>query len=219
MALSRDGAVFGERELPATGRRHARMLVSDLQTLLREHGVPARQLDAVAVSVGPGSFTGLRVGLVCAKTLAYGIGCPLLAVDTFLAIASRVPDHVHELAIFDDALRGEIFAGIYQRKTEVWESAEAPTLIDAETWLEHAAGRSGLLVTGPGLVKWNETFRDRVQLLPEDLWMPQASAVALLGEQQLLSGEAANVNLLEPFYIRRSAAEEQAERAATSRGA
>ena len=72
-------------------RRHARDLAPAVRDLLAEQGWPARSLEAVIVSRGPGSYTGLRVGIMSAKTLAYATGCALLAVDTFAVIARQAP--------------------------------------------------------------------------------------------------------------------------------
>src|SRR5687768_2419931 len=94
IALVDDRACLAERSLSQAGRRHARTLVFELKQLLAEREVAPGDLGAVAVSIGPGSFTGLRVGVVCAKTLAYAVSTKLVAVDTFLAIAAQSPDGV-----------------------------------------------------------------------------------------------------------------------------
>jgi tRNA threonylcarbamoyl adenosine modification protein YeaZ len=88
IALVEGGAVVAERSLTASGRRHARTLVPELGELLRNTGHTPTEVDVVAVSIGPGSFTGLRVGVVCAKTFAYATGCRIIGIDTFLAVAT-----------------------------------------------------------------------------------------------------------------------------------
>ncbi|MCA9080806.1 MAG: tRNA (adenosine(37)-N6)-threonylcarbamoyltransferase complex dimerization subunit type 1 TsaB [Planctomycetaceae bacterium] len=209
IAVVSDGAVIAERQLPTTGRRHARLLVPELRDLLRGANLTATQLKTVAVSIGPGSFTGLRVGVVCAKTLAYALQIPVVAVDTFLAIAEELPAEVREVAILDDALRGELFVGHYRRRDDGWEIERTPALISAELWLAEQQARP-LSTTGPGLTKWAETLRPHVPLLDTRSWEAQARAIARLGEQQHHAGEHASLVELEPFYIRRSYAEENA---------
>ena len=83
----RDGV--DERSLAAEGMRNAQTLVMEVQQLLQDHSVDASDIDGVAVSIGPGSFTGLRVGVVFAKTFCWANGCPLIAVDTFQAVACQ----------------------------------------------------------------------------------------------------------------------------------
>ncbi|NQV27288.1 MAG: tRNA (adenosine(37)-N6)-threonylcarbamoyltransferase complex dimerization subunit type 1 TsaB [Rhodopirellula sp.] len=82
LALRCGGELLEERELEQTRRRHAQTLISEVQELLQAHHLAAADVGIVAVSQGPGSFTGLRVGIVFAKTLAYVTGCPIVAVDT-----------------------------------------------------------------------------------------------------------------------------------------
>src|ERR1700685_4685945 len=87
IAFCRDGVCLAEQSLEGAPRRHAQTLVSQIEATLGRLEFKMADLEGVAVSVGPGSFTGLRVGVVCAKTLAYAIGCPLAAGDTLAAIA------------------------------------------------------------------------------------------------------------------------------------
>ena len=92
VALVRDGNCLAETSLNQLGRRHAQSLILEIGTLLEKHECTPRDVDVVAVSRGPGSFTGLRVGMVCAKTFAYATGCKFIAVDTFAAIAENVSE-------------------------------------------------------------------------------------------------------------------------------
>src|SRR5688572_4071308 len=84
-------------------RRHARDLVPAAADLLAGLGWKARELDGVVVSLGPGSYTGLRVGLMSAKTLAYATGCALVGVETFAAIARQAPPEARSVAVLADA--------------------------------------------------------------------------------------------------------------------
>ena len=90
VALAEDESVLGERRLDQA-RRHARDLGPFAHALLSEAGWKARELDAVVVSLGPGSYTGLRVGVMSAKMLAYATGCALLGIPTFQALAAQAP--------------------------------------------------------------------------------------------------------------------------------
>src|SRR5438270_13709798 len=101
VAVARGAKVLAVRRLDEA-RRHARDLVPALRDLLAEQGWRARELDAVVVSRGPGSYTGLRVGVMSAKTLTYATGCALLAIDTFAAIALQAPPDVRSVAVIAD---------------------------------------------------------------------------------------------------------------------
>ncbi|MEZ5944219.1 MAG: tRNA (adenosine(37)-N6)-threonylcarbamoyltransferase complex dimerization subunit type 1 TsaB [Planctomycetaceae bacterium] len=210
LAVVRDGNLIAEKELSATGRRHARTLVPELKTLLEDNGLYSSDLDVIAVSIGPGSFTGLRVGVVCAKTLAYALNKPIVAVDTCDAIAFALPTDITRTAVIFDALRGDIYVAEYERTNSGWNETNRPGLLPLEAWLATTTGKF-LTATGPGLAQHGEEIAPHCPLAPEGFHNPHASAIALLGEQQVQAGDFADTWTIEPHYIRRSAAEEKAE--------
>lgn len=202
-------------ELSATGRRHARTLVPEIGELVDGINLHLHDIDAFAVSIGPGSFTGLRVGVVCAKTLAYSLNKPLLAVDTFEAVAaahgSFIESNTNRLVwVIDDALRGDVYAGRYKFEEGNIACLQKPRLIAVEQF--RTALASDDIVTGPGVAKLDEDLIG-LDLGPENLRTPQAVQIALIGEQRLSAGDVDNPWSVEPHYIRRSAAEEKADAA------
>lgn len=209
LALTRGADVLVDRQLSASGRRHARLLLSELRHLFSEQQLTVRDLDAIAVSVGPGSFTGLRVGVVCAKTLAYALEKPLVAIDTFEVLAAGLPESVQRAALLDDALRGDVFAGIYARHDGIWRPSQPARLVSLTAWLADPEHHS-LLHVGPGLAKHAAEVGLRCPLTAPELWVPQAVWVAKLGRVAVEQGTLADPWGLEPLYIRRSAAEENA---------
>jgi tRNA threonylcarbamoyladenosine biosynthesis protein TsaB len=211
VALVRSGVVIASRDLDPTGRRHARTLVPEIQSLLREAGRTALELQLIAVSIGPGSFTGLRVGVVCAKTLAWAVGAKVLAVDTFLATAAQSPPAVAAVQVVGDGQRGDLYIGRYHRQDNGdWTRDGDIAIRPAEDWLAQLTTED--VVTGPALERHASAIRCRV--LPLELRQPLASTVALLGERRLtITGTSDDLWLLEPFYLRKSGAEEKAEMA------
>lgn len=214
VALNRDGDSLEERSLGQAGRRHAQSLVLELRDLLRSNGATPRDVTAIAVSKGPGSFTGLRVGLVCAKTFAYATGCRFVAVDTFEAIAANCPPDVRDVWIVEDAQRGELFVGHYVRDSEnSWRQTEPVQVVSAEEWL--IARTSDEVVAGPGLARCEITSANARLLTDESFTRPRASVIARLGWRRLLTNAGAessqdfNFWKAIPFYIRPSAAEEK----------
>ncbi len=222
IALFQNGACLAEAELEAAPRRHAQTLVTEIRELFGLHRLRIPSLEAIAVSVGPGSFTGLRVGVVCAKTLAFATGARLTAVDTLEAIAANSPPDVEIVHVITDAQRGDLFVGTYRRTAEGDWLREGPLAIAAgEAWF--AGLRAGDVVTGPGLAKWREAHdaspnppATAWRGLPESVWTPSARAVAAIGARQIARGLVADCATLEPFYLRRSAAEERADAAGSS---
>lgn len=115
IALLRDHECLGELWLNQHGRRHAQSLVFEIGELLQQHGLKPPDVDLVSVSRGPGSFTGLRVGMVCAKTFAYATGSRFISIDTFMAIANNVPSTINRVHVIEDAQREDLFAAEYVR--------------------------------------------------------------------------------------------------------
>ncbi len=208
IALLRDGELLAERQLAQAGRRHARTLVAELANLFAECQFTTEQCQAIAISVGPGSFTGLRVGVVCAKTFAYATGCILTPVDTFEAIAAGAPDNVSQVAVVDLAQRGELFVGEYRRTSDRWERVGDITIEPAEAYA--AALKPELRVIGPGLARLRGSLFPEAVCLPAELDAPSARHIAAIGARQLAAGVTVDCWSLEPFYLRRSAAEEKA---------
>lgn len=208
IALLDGDRLFEERTLPRTGRRHAQTLVQEIGALLSAAGLKPADLAAIAVSIGPGSFTGLRVGVVCAKTLSFATGRPLLAVETLLAAAEQAPADVREVHVIADAQRREVYAARYVRTEEgVFEPAGDVQVTPLVSWLEERQPED--VVTGPGVRVCAERLEGMCRVLPEALREPRAETVARIGRRLLERGQFADAAALEPFYIRPSAAEEK----------
>lgn len=219
IALRRDGQLLEERLLGQAGRRHAQSLVLELRELLHTHGVTPRDVQAIAVSKGPGSFTGLRVGFVCAKTFAYATRCRFVAVDTFEAIAENCPSDVTDVWVVESAQRGDFFAGRYAldisapTSTRSWRLMAPVQIVAADEWL--ASRVASDTITGPGLTDHAGANSPARLLTAEVVAKPRASSIARLGEQRLLSDAMPSIESdtdfwkAVPFYFRPSAAEEQ----------
>lgn len=216
VALRRAGQTVESVSLQQAGRRHAQTLVAEVDAMLRRAGISSKQLNVVAVSIGPGSFTGLRVGVVFAKTLSYAIGCRLAAVDTFRAIAAASPADVSEVFVVSDAQRGDLFVGRYvladskSGPARLGEIAIESTSSFCQRLQKLTASRSDIAITGPATATLQTDLPPSVRVLAPELQHPRAEFIAALGEQQALVGELSDPWLLEPFYLRRSAAEEKA---------
>jgi tRNA threonylcarbamoyladenosine biosynthesis protein TsaB len=189
-------------------RRHARSLVNDVDSALRHLQRKPRNVDLVAVSIGPGSFTGLRVGVVFAKTWCYATRAKLVAVDTLLAAAANSPDGVDRVFALADAQRGELFVGEYRRiGGAAFERVGDIGIVNAG---EFAAARAaGDFVTGPGLDRYADLFADRCAVAETSQRQPTAATVGRLGRSMAERGDFADFWTLEPFYVRKSAAEEK----------
>lgn len=207
VALLRGTELVAERVLEEKQRRHAQGLVAEVAAVLKGAGVSPDGVGAVGVSVGPGSFTGLRVGVVFAKTFAWATGARLVAVDTLLAIAENSPAEVQDLWVLSDAQRDDVYAGRYVRATTgAFESADPVAVLSLRDWL--SVRTPGEIVSGPGVDKLTEEAARSLTALEPSMRLPRAAVVGRLTSQGLARGAFADAATLEPFYLRKAAAEE-----------
>ena len=179
-------------------------LMPGVAAILKNTGREVADLDAVAVSTGPGNFTGLRIGLATAKTLAWSLKCPLVPVPTLEALAAQFPFHPHPIGVVMDAKRGEVFWGLFRCPEDRPQVLEGPLRLPVG---ELPARLSWpLLLTGPGLDAHRETL---IKLLPPEIaWaspeerLPRASTLARLARHRLALGLTANPAQLVPTYLR-----------------
>jgi len=191
-------------------RRSAQTLAPGIQQLLSQVGWRTADVQLVAVASGPGSFTGLRIGVTTAKTFAYAVGCEIVGVHSLLAIASRAPAEIGELTVVLDAGRNELFVSDFVRAHGGLIEREPTQTIPREPWLSSL--RTGQIVSGPGLAKLDAPLPEGVVALPVALWTIDAEAIGRTGWRLYNGGQRDTAMSLQPLYFRRTAAEEQWER-------
>ena len=117
VAAAADGKVLAELQLDPQ-QRSAQSLAPAIQSLLEQVGWQPREIRLVAVTIGPGSFTGLRVGVATAKVFAYSVGAEVLGIGTLETIAAATPDEVEAVSVAVDAQRGDVIAQPFRRGAE-----------------------------------------------------------------------------------------------------
>jgi len=208
VAVVRDGEVVVEVSFQK-GMAHGRMLVQRLADVCDKAGLrPNADVDVVAVSQGPGSFTGLRVGIACAKTLAFASGAKVVGVCSFDALARNAPQEAQTVCTCLDAKRGDVYFGVYRREGDDLERVAGPDI-----------GKPGDVVASLARPAWvlgdavdfhPDAFdADGIHAAPEAVWAVRPGVVGLLGEQLARRGEVADAASLAPIYLRRPEAEEK----------
>jgi tRNA threonylcarbamoyladenosine biosynthesis protein TsaB len=220
-------------------QRSVRTLAPGLRKLLAEVGWQPRDVELMAVAAGPGSFTGLRIGVTTAKTFAYAVGAEVLGINTLEVIASQAPPDVQALTVAMDAQRHELFVAPFERdRAGVFAAAGETRIVDMMTWLSQLA--PGTVITGPvhallaaqssrfavcsvpsapdsgdetqSMPAYCEILPPQVTLLPPEYASPTAAAVGRLAFRDYSAGRRGDPFTLVPIYLRRSAAEEKAAR-------
>lgn len=209
VAVACNDKLLLERRL-GSETRSAQSLAPALQSVLSEIGWQPRDVELVAVAVGPGSFTGIRVGVTTAKTFAYSVGASVFGVETLDVIASAVPAEVERLSAAIDAQRGQVAAQEFRRNCQHGMQPLGPwQLVDLSVWLNGLA--PGIWVASPMLRKVADRVPSHVRCLPSEYWSPSASGVASLAARRYAAGQRQELWSLAPIYCRRSAAEEKLE--------
>ena len=200
-------------QLPESARS-AKSLLPAAQSLLQHCNWQLKELNLICVASGPGSFTGLRIGVTVAKTLAYATGAELVEVNSLAAIAAGITQPYQNLWTVLDAQRGELFI---EKFSNGWQTnrKEMPTtsIQKADSWIEQLA--QGDLVAGPPLTKLAADLPAGVTAAESKWWSPKADFVGSLGATAYRAGFALDPIQLVPKYYRKSAAEEKADRTAT----
>ncbi|MBI2094987.1 MAG: tRNA (adenosine(37)-N6)-threonylcarbamoyltransferase complex dimerization subunit type 1 TsaB [Candidatus Omnitrophica bacterium] len=136
VAAAREGKILAEGNFSAD-TRHSEHLVATLESIVKKAGWRPKDIDCIAVGVGPGSFTGLRVGVMTAKVLAYALGKKLVGVSSFEAVA-RAADFRGRMAVLLDAKRGNVYAGVYEKKGAFFKTLEKPRLATKDEVLKRS---------------------------------------------------------------------------------
>jgi tRNA threonylcarbamoyladenosine biosynthesis protein TsaB len=206
-ALIKDGVPL-DTYLREEGLRHGRELTASAETLLKGQNLRVSDLKGLAVSIGPGSYTGIRVGVMAAKAMAWAAGVPLAAVSSLAALAQTavVGGHAGEgdrVYVVQDARRDEVYAGLYR----ITDGLAVPLREDADVTPEEAAGeQAALAAEAPGLVRAGSSFATYRSVLGEHDALPgrvDPGAVGLLGWRRIMQEETADPLLLQPVYLRR----------------
>ena len=187
-------------------RRHARDLAGSVSSVLDAESLRPVDLTGIVVSRGPGSYTGLRIGLMSAKALAYALGCELRAVETFAAIAAQAPLPASSLWVIADALQGHVYAQPYTREENSWQPAGDLRIEPVDDWA--ARLRAGDWVSGPGVAEYRERIPQIGSIVPDADREPRIESVFRVGMRTRMLARA-EVFALEPLYLRGSSAEEK----------
>lgn len=187
---------------------HSRRLLGSVAWAMQAAGVVWQDLDAVAVSNGPGSFTGLRIGLAAAKAIAMASGKPLLGVPTLDALAMSCPWAPGLVCCLLDARKQEVYAAFYRMEENgLPKPVSRPVVLPPARLLD--SFREPVLLVGPGAIAYRElwTGRNEITLLPDHLAQPRAMHVGLMAVHLLAAGRVLDPAVAAPLYVRESEAE------------
>ncbi len=210
LALLDDNNIVWEAWLPRAQRTTQSFAVT-LETGLASAAWAPTDIQLVAVTCGPGSFTGLRIGVTAAKFYAYATGAALVAVNTLDVLVDQLPADVTLACAVMDAQRGQFFAATYVRTLGgLWSSDQACDVVGRQELADRLPPRT--LLTGPGLAKVPTDWLPHCPRSDPDLWTPRAASVGLRAVRAYQAGVRTDIWPLRPEYYRPSYAEEGGKR-------
>ena len=181
-------------------------------------GLTVRDIECFACGTGPGSFTGLRVGISTAQGLALGTDASLIGVPTMDVLSRAVPHPGHAVCTLLDAGRGEVYAAVYRAPRAEphrraagchLEKTMPETILTPEELISKL--RATMIFTGSGLTRYSTIIRrqlgKKARILPASYWAPRGAVVAELAREKMLRGSRSQLGDLKPLYIRRTDAE------------
>jgi len=194
---SETGVVLDVIEDPSTDYSHGRQLHLFVQKLLKNHHLSGTSLQAISVSAGPGSYTGLRIGISAAKGLCLAWNMPLISVSTLRAIAAPYLSKYDNVIVLQDARRMEVFAAIYGKSS----STPAPLVLEKDSFKSYLRDPRSVFV-GSGVTKFIELAggEHHAHIAPDAI--PSASQQARIASEKLFSKNFENLAYFEPEYIK-----------------
>lgn len=199
VALSVDGIITAVREDNNLSYSHAELLHVFIEEVLTQAGVGLNELDAIAVSKGPGSYTGLRIGVSAAKGLCFSLDIPLIAVPTLYSLAQQVPSNPSFIIPLLDARRMEVYSAVFNGDGVQIRETKAE-IIDGSTF-DHYLEKGEVVFIGNGVEKFKTlcTHPNALFLLDN---LPSAQQMGPFVELKFKEGSFENVAYFEPYYLK-----------------
>jgi len=217
VALAAGEKLLAETDFTAP-MKHSRQLFTSLNRMLRRFGKTAEQVEGVYISVGPGSFTGLRIAVTMAKIMHLANRTKIVAVSTLdviaenafelvgksaLCAADRRLAAIEKIAAILDAKRGRFFVAVYEKRNGCWTKTLSDCLMSRQQFIERYADTGNpVWLLGEGLVYYKNDFAvDGTDFLPENCWRPKAGVVHKLGYRLAMQGKFTDALSLKPAYL------------------
>jgi tRNA threonylcarbamoyladenosine biosynthesis protein TsaB len=198
VALSKAGKTLAVRELSEQNFSHAEKLHVFIEELFSETNLKLQDLNAIAVSQGPGSYTGLRIGVSAAKGLCYALSIPLIAMDTLEVLARKIQVNSGIIMPMIDARRLEVYSAFFDSSFTKIRATKAE-VIDENSFQQQS---EILHLIGDGAMKFKEILTDEKFKYYPDIQFPSAAEMSIISYQKFQNNQFEDVAYFEPFYLK-----------------
>lgn len=199
VSLSKDGEILVLKEDNSSGYSHAETLHVFIDDVFKEAKIKPSAIDAIAVSKGPGSYTGLRIGVSTAKGLCFALNKPLIATDTLEALANQITSNDGFIVPMLDARRMEVYSAIYNSNLELAREIKAE-ILNEESFKE-LLEKSKVYFIGNGVEKTKTLIQHPNAVFVEGK-LPSAKEMSKLSEIKYKKSDTEDVAYFEPYYLK-----------------
>lgn len=198
VSIAKNGATIVCKEIAEEGYSHAEKLHVFIEEVIAEAGISVQDLAAVAVSQGPGSYTGLRIGVSAAKGLCFALNLPLIAVDTLQTLASQANVSDGKIIPMIDARRMEVYSEVFNANLEVERKIEAEVITEDS----FASYTGTIYFVGDCAEKCKPVLTKENFIFLEDIKFPSAAAMSKISYDKYKKSDTVDVAYFEPYYLK-----------------
>ena len=198
ISLSKNGETIALREIAEEGYSHAEKLHVFIEEIISESTIAFQDLNAIAVSQGPGSYTGLRIGVSSAKGLCFALNIPLIAIDTLQSLAAQITISEGTIIPMIDARRMEVFSAIYDRNLNTIKPVSAE-IITEESYQDN---EEQIHFIGDGASKCKELLHKTNFIFHDEIIYPSSQQMSLLSFEKYKKSDTVDVAYFEPLYVK-----------------
>jgi tRNA threonylcarbamoyladenosine biosynthesis protein TsaB len=199
LAVAKDGKLVRSREHSFNKDLSAK-LSGHIKSILKSASLTLKKVDALVVGLGPGSFTGLRVGLSTAKAISYALNIPVVGLASLDSIAYGLPDD-GQICVIRDAKRQLFYACRYEKKGKQLKRTSAYMLVSMEDLLRTVEGKTVFAGDGIALAKEALLKHDGASLAPQKYWSPSAKHLLALAQERIAKKDFDDARTLVPIYL------------------
>ena len=199
VALSQNGNMLVCKEIAEAGYSHAEKLHVFIDEILKENKLTFKDLSAIAISQGPGSYTGLRIGVSAAKGLCYSLDIPLIAIDTLEILARKLTVENGIIIPMIDARRMECYTAVFDAKHEKIREVKAE-IIDENSFQEITT--EVIHFVGDGATKCKDVLSDTKFIYHDEIQFPSANEMSKIAYDKYKKNDTVDVAYFEPFYLK-----------------
>lgn len=201
VSLSKNGELLSVKEKNDEKYSHSTKLHSYIDSVLNQENIDIKDLSAIAVSKGPGSYTGLRIGVAAAKGLCFSLDIPLISISTLLVLSKKIKIDSGLIIPVLDARRDEVYSAIFDSQYNVIEK-DSPTIINSESFSQYSK-KNKLYFIGSGQQKCKELIKTNNNLnFYKTDELPSSKEMALLSYEKYRNSEFEDIAYFEPAYLK-----------------